>query len=199
MRFPTLPLITPIFFFTALAATSIQAQAQAEHYARIKADVQVIREDQRRLYAMIKNNEETLSQVTNRLQRLEARINDRSSNDAMTAQMNQSIASLRDAIQSESAARKKAVQTVVDQITGELEKLMQKLNSSASANRSGSSSNHGGQAWSGGVQGEYTVAAGDTLGRIAQAFGVSTSLLMKANNLDDDMIRIGQILIIPKP
>jgi LysM repeat protein len=43
----------------------------------------------------------------------------------------------------------------------------------------------------------YIVVAGDTLGDIASAFGVSVSALMQANGLGSDTITIGQVLVIP--
>jgi LysM repeat protein len=53
----------------------------------------------------------------------------------------------------------------------------------------------GGSAGSGGV---YVVQLGDTLGDIAKANGISTSALIKANNLDNpDMLYAGQRLVIP--
>lgn len=43
----------------------------------------------------------------------------------------------------------------------------------------------------------YTVKAGDSLSRIAKRHGVSVSALKAANGLTGDMIRIGQVLLIP--
>jgi LasA protease len=44
----------------------------------------------------------------------------------------------------------------------------------------------------------YTVQPGDTLGSVAQAYGISLNTLLQANNLDESsMLTIGQILTIP--
>lgn len=43
----------------------------------------------------------------------------------------------------------------------------------------------------------YTVAAGDTLGLISQRFGVAITDLVSANNLEDDLVFVGQLLTIP--
>lgn len=43
----------------------------------------------------------------------------------------------------------------------------------------------------------YTIKSGDSLSRIASRQGVTVSELMAANNLSNDVIRIGQELIIP--
>ena len=46
---------------------------------------------------------------------------------------------------------------------------------------------------------EHQVKAGETLGAIAKAYGVSIADVAKANNLaNPDDIKIGQRLIIPK-
>ncbi len=45
----------------------------------------------------------------------------------------------------------------------------------------------------------YTVKAGDTLGAIAKSYNVTVDEIMTANNLDSDVIRIGQKLTIPVP
>ncbi|MCU0493634.1 MAG: LysM peptidoglycan-binding domain-containing protein [Chloroflexaceae bacterium] len=48
----------------------------------------------------------------------------------------------------------------------------------------------------------YTVRSGDTLGAIAQRFGVTVAALREANNLtvaQGNSLRIGQVLIIPEP
>ncbi len=45
---------------------------------------------------------------------------------------------------------------------------------------------------------EYKVQSGATLSAIAKAYNVSVSSIRKANNINNDFIRIGQILYIPK-
>lgn len=46
----------------------------------------------------------------------------------------------------------------------------------------------------------YTVQPGDTLGAIAQQFGVTVEAIAAANNIaDPDFIDVGQVLIIPEP
>lgn len=47
---------------------------------------------------------------------------------------------------------------------------------------------------------QYVVQAGDTLGTIAQSYGVGLEALMEANNLGDaDILEVGQSLLIPVP
>jgi hypothetical protein len=45
--------------------------------------------------------------------------------------------------------------------------------------------------------GTYTVVAGDNLFRLAKRFGTTVDAIKKANNLTSDVIRIGQVLVIP--
>lgn len=44
----------------------------------------------------------------------------------------------------------------------------------------------------------YTVQSGDTLYEISQKFNVSIAAIKNANNLDSDLIKVGQILQIPQ-
>ncbi len=47
---------------------------------------------------------------------------------------------------------------------------------------------------------EYTIAAGDTLGSIAQTYGVSVEALKQANGLaDENLLTVGQTLKVPPP
>jgi N-acetylmuramoyl-L-alanine amidase len=43
----------------------------------------------------------------------------------------------------------------------------------------------------------YTIVRGDTLSTIAQRYGVSSGVLRALNGLDNDKIRVGQIILIP--
>ncbi len=46
---------------------------------------------------------------------------------------------------------------------------------------------------------QYTVQAGDTLGSIAQAFGISVDALQQANSLTSTLLTVGQSLQVPPP
>lgn len=50
---------------------------------------------------------------------------------------------------------------------------------------------------SSGAVGTHTVVAGDSLSRIASQYGVSVAAIRSANNLQGDLIRVGQTLVIP--
>ena len=45
---------------------------------------------------------------------------------------------------------------------------------------------------------EYVVESGDTIGGIAERFGVDADVIREANGLEDDFINVGQTLIIPR-
>ena len=45
---------------------------------------------------------------------------------------------------------------------------------------------------------EYTVVSGNTVGGIAEQFGVPADVIRDANDIEDDQIFIGQVLTIPR-
>jgi LysM repeat protein len=45
---------------------------------------------------------------------------------------------------------------------------------------------------------EYTVESGDNIGAIAERFGVPADTIREANDIEDDQIFIGQVLVIPR-
>ncbi len=45
---------------------------------------------------------------------------------------------------------------------------------------------------------EYVVEAGDTIGGIAERFGVDPDVIREANDIQDDFINVGQTLTIPR-
>ncbi|MQC17771.1 MAG: LysM peptidoglycan-binding domain-containing protein [Chloroflexi bacterium] len=45
---------------------------------------------------------------------------------------------------------------------------------------------------------EYVVESGDTIGGIAERFGVDADVIREANDLEGDFINVGQTLIIPR-
>jgi LysM repeat protein len=45
---------------------------------------------------------------------------------------------------------------------------------------------------------KYTVRKGDNLTKIARKYGTSVSALRRANGISGDLIRIGQVLTIPR-
>ena len=44
---------------------------------------------------------------------------------------------------------------------------------------------------------QHTISRGDTLGAIADRYNISLANLKSANGISGDMIRIGQVLVIP--
>jgi N-acetylmuramoyl-L-alanine amidase len=44
---------------------------------------------------------------------------------------------------------------------------------------------------------KHTISRGDTLGRIADQYDISLASLKSANGISSDIIRIGQVLVIP--
>src|SRR5699024_1422207 len=70
--------------------------------------------------------------------------------------------------------------------------------SSNSSSNSGSSSNSNSGSSSSSSSSSYTVKSGDTLSHIAEKHDVSVANLKSWNNLNSDLIRVGQILSLKK-
>jgi len=92
---------------------------------------------------------------------------------------------LRTQVQELQMQREKDKQAILDEVS--------KIVAGVAANRKAASSSTGGD-----VGYEHTVEKGQTLFDIARAYGVTVAAIKKANNLDSDLIRVGQVLFIPK-
>ncbi len=155
-----------------MLATASRTPAQISdnrQLAALRADLQVLEESNRKLVAAI----ETLSRDNAALQSKLAAL------DASQQAANARLGELSKALQEERNERLKMGDQILSTITGEIKRLAGSQRPAASA------------------QGEYTVVRGDTLSAIASAFGVSVHSLKAANNLQSDIIREGQSLIIP--
>jgi polyhydroxyalkanoate synthesis regulator phasin len=86
------------------------------------------------------------------------------------------------------AAREQDRKSIVDELSRKVAGIMSSQ-SGGSSSRSGSSSETGY---------EHVVKTGETLSQIAKAYKVSSSAIMKANNLKSANIRVGQKLFIPQ-
>ncbi len=160
---------------------------QARELAAVRADVQGVAEDCRKLGAGVQDNSARIEEIQHRLDLIEREL------ARLDSTYRRRLADLQKAVKLEGAARQKAIQTVVRSVSQEI---------STTANRLQAQQQRALKALAGGsgvgAQGEYTVVRGDTLSAIAAAFGVEVEDIKKANNLKSDLIREGQKLVIPK-
>ncbi len=141
--------------------------------AELRADVALLQENQRRLTAQL---EEVGSGQTLQFEQLKAQVQNQQANlESWRRQLTQ----LERALSQEGEQRAQAIKKVIETVSSEISTAYE----NAQANtKSG---------------GEYTVVRGDTLSAIAKAFGVTIESIKKTNNLESDVIRTGQTLIIP--
>ena len=111
-------------------------------------------------------------------------------------QLKREISLLKQQLLDDRKQVQKSLNNMVDRIADETTKTINTaLKSSKKTNYS--SSSRKGPVGSGEFV-EYKVQAGATLSAIAKAYNVSISSIRKANKLNNDIIRIGQIIYIPQ-
>lgn len=158
---------------------------------REREDSLMLQEDLRRMKARL----DALEMET---QRLSQQVNTAGNEQARSVQsqmqgINASLEDLQRRIQAVDAAREGDKKQIVDNLSRKITEVMSKQASSSRGSPPSrrSVSNEGY---------EHTVQAGETLSAIAKAYGARSDDIIQANNLQSaDMLRIGQVLFIPKP
>jgi LysM repeat protein len=112
-------------------------------------------------------------------------------------QLDSKITDLRKQLSAEQQARQTAINNMIDLVSKKTASAINAANKAAQTRNTSSSSSKKGPV-GGGDYSEHKVEAGHTLSAIAAAYKVKVSDIRKANKLKNDMIRIGQILYIPK-
>lgn len=113
--------------------------------------------------------------------------------DALRLEVN-SLKAENQTLRNELASQRQQLTAMPDKITRAVTAALPKQTSS-----SGRSSSSGGSRAPAHECYEHTVAAGDTVSAIAAAYHVTTSDIVRENNLKDSAsIRVGQVLYIPK-
>ena len=163
---------------------------QSRIVAGLRADVQALMEERQRVLGMVESARREAALVRQELQDLDRRLSLAERQlSKMDADYRQRLEGLQGTIARQEKARKEAIDQVIDTVSQEISATASKLQQEQ---RQLLKSVGGSE-----VQGEYVVQSGDTLGAIAQAFGVSLRSLKRANNLEGDLIRVGQKLVIP--
>ena len=159
--------------------------------ARAVMERQQLSRDTEIAKAAAQSAEVHLQQIDMRLTRLEESL--RQSNAASgsdLAALQRELASVKGETASLRADREALKKEIVGEISTEVAKLLAAQQKAAAATQQKAAA----QAQSGY---EHKVQSGQTLSAIAQAYGVSVEKIKKANNLKNDVIRVGQVLFIP--
>ena len=183
--FPTLAVMTLMTACETMNSRSSNQFASAnQDVINLQNDVALLK---RQMAAIRKNNTEAARQISS-LQTQVSYVNEQNQ------LQNKNIVALNQALKSERAQRQaamdKVVETVADQTAKTVNSMTQRTPPPAATNSSG-----GLQA---GAYYKHKVESGQTLSAIARAYKVSVMDIKQANNLKSDIIRVGQVLHIPK-
>jgi LysM repeat protein len=195
MLFRTLPLFAVVAFSGCETMYNNSGRRQEADNAAMRAAMerQQLSRDTEIAKAAAQSAEVQLQQLDMRLSRLEDSLRQsQNASGADLAALQREIASLKGEISAIRADRETMKKEIVNQISSEVAKLLaaqqQKAAAAAAAARAEAQSQSGY---------EHKVQSGQTLSAIAQAYGVSVEKIKRANNLKNDVIRVGQTLFIP--
>lgn len=151
--------------------------------ARLRQDLAAVLEQQRRLNARLEDYEAQNRRQQTRIDALEREVRDVNGRlQAVDRSWRTASSRLEQALSEEGAARQGAITDIIQEVSGQISDAVKKTG--------------GGTGGTAGAR-TYTVQAGDTLSAIGVAFRVTVQSIKKANSLDNDIIRVGQVLKIP--
>lgn len=164
------------------------------------------RNTQVQIMTILKNNEDKLNTLNERVKYIQdsysgiyQEINALKQSLAIekqnNAQLEREIAALKQQMNSDRMQMQKSLDSAVDKIAQETSKA---VNAAVKTSKSSSSPAAQTQDSSSGKFYKYKIQEGATLNTIAKAYKVSVDSIKKANNLKDDNIVAGQILMIPQ-
>ena len=164
--------------------------SQNNQFAASNQDVVELQNDVARLKSKMAAIQNDNRRIMKGMSSLQAQIN--YVNDA-NQQQNKTITALNQQLAKERAERRAALNKVVETVADETTKA---VNTIAKQNRPKPSRTS--KAMPAGAYYEHKVEKGQTLSAIARAYKVSVNDIKTANHLKSNIIRIGQILLIPK-
>jgi LysM repeat protein len=163
---------------------------QNDQFASSNQDIVELQNDVAVLKRKMVNSKTNNMRIMKHISSLQSQINYVNEHNQ---QQNQTINSLNQKIAKERAERKvelnKAVETIADQTTKAV---------NAIAKQSRSKAVKGTKSMPAGAYYKHKVEPGETLSAIARAYKVSVKDIKQANNLKSNIIRVRQILHIPK-
>lgn len=161
------------------------ADRASREVAALRADLYAFQEAQKQLYGYIDElrqensaRAQEIEKLRSLLAALEGRLNTADST------WRSDMAAFQEKLAQEQA---RAMKTLTTNVADEMARNLNAIRQAAESSRPAAAP----------AAREYTVQAGDTLGAIAKAFGVTPEALRAANGLKGDVIRVGQKLKIP--
>lgn len=177
---------TTLILGTGCMATSGQA---AHREVNQREDYLLLEEKLRRVQGDMETMSMQLEQLRGDIQRIQS--DSAHATDARTASLRTGLGSVEDRISRLESQRETDRREIIDSLSRKVAELVNAASPPPSNRRSSAAAS--------GYGFEHTVETGETLSRIAQAYGSTVSAIMKANNIQDpDSIRVDDRLIIPE-
>lgn len=177
----------------ALSTGCVTPYAAAEEQAARQAELDLLREQFRRVEGRIEGIELEIERLRRDVDLARSQPSGPSRGDV--EQLQSRLVALESQIRSVDTARQKDRQEIIDNLSG---KISQIVSSSRPASRPAAPQTRRATGPQEGY--EHVVEAGQTLSAIASAYNVSSKAIIDANNLArPDQLRVGQKLFIPAP
>ena len=161
--------------------------ASVKKIAAMRADVSSLKNTVRELRLRLKENEKILGNIKNRLDSVRNQgIARQQSEQGAVSELRNKIEELESDLEKERRVRRKADKELVNTVSSEVSAALSEIGENRE--RAGGLK----------ARGTYTVQKGDTLSAISKAFNVTVDELKQINNLKNNLIRVGQKLLIPE-
>ena len=160
-------------------------------YAQQQADSEALREDVQRLKERLDGIQLEQQNLARDIEKTRALSRD----DTQQQQTRARLDAVERQLQALNAAREQDRKAVVDELSRKMATIISSQAPAPSSSRSGGSSRASGSD----TGYEHVVQQGETLSAIASAYKVSSSAILRANNLQSpNLLRVGQKLFIPR-
>jgi len=184
-----------LFLFSSLALMFLltaceTTRSQNNHFASSNQDLIELQNDVAVLKRQITNAKHNNAHILKKISSLQSQVN--YVNDA-NQQQNKTISALHQQIAKERAERQMALDKVVETVADQTTKAVNTIAKQRQPKPSLAS-----KTMPAGAYYKHKVESGQTLSAIARAYKVSVKDIKQANRLKSNIIRIGQILHIPK-
>jgi LysM repeat protein len=187
------------FLFSSLAVLTLltacetlNQNSQNNQFASSNQDIIELQNDVAILKRKVANTQNNNASILKKLSSLQNQIN---YVNEQSQQQTKTISALRQTINQERTARQAALDRVVETVADQTAKT---VNSIAAQQQRHSQTAQTSAPAAAGAYYRHKVDSGETLSAIARAYKVSIKDIKRANRIKGDIIRVGQILRIPK-